>query len=108
MVSILKIKDQEYKLRLTAMQICALERREGKGLLKILGDIEQEGNIIEIIVKLVHAALLDNHKDIKIDMVYSMYDDLVEFEKYTIEEFRILLEDILKTAGLSDSSSEKK
>lgn len=104
MVNILKIKDKEYKLRLTAMQICALERREGKGLLKILTGMESEGNIVEIIVKLLHASMLDNHKEIKLEMVYEMYDDLVEFENYTMIEFQRLIEDILETAGLSDKS----
>jgi len=110
MVEILKIKDKEYKMRLTAMQVCALERREGKGLLKLLGGIEEQGNIIEVVVKILHASLLDAHKDIKIELVYDMYDDLVEFENYTIIEFTTLLENILKTAGLSSQTviKEKK
>ena len=104
MEQILKVQDKEYKIRLTSFQIKMLEQREKKGILGLLDDMAH-GSLTEPIIKLLHASLLYYHKDLKIEEVYQIYDDLVEFEHYTMDEFNELVTDIMKSAGLSSGKT---
>ncbi len=97
---LLKVKDKEYTLRLTARHLRDLEYREKKSILSMFNKLE-EISLIEPFIKIIHAALIKNHPELKLDDVYDLYDDLVEYENYNTDKLQKLVEDIMSTAGLT-------
>ena len=107
MDKIIKVKEKEYKFRLTSWQIRQLEEREETGIMFIMTKAEESGRILEPIIKIMHAALQYYQKDMSLEQTYELYDDLVEHEKWTMDEFGDLVKVILETAGLSTRRSEE-
>ena len=96
----LKVGEREYKIRLTAYQISELESREKKSIAKLFNESETI-SVIDPIVKIIHASLVDKQPEITLKETYDIYQDLVEKEKYDIDKFLVLIESILTTAGLT-------
>lgn len=102
----LKVNDKEYKLRLTSRAIRDLETAEKKSIIKVFTSME-EGSLLDPILKVLYYALKSNHPELKYDDVYTIYDDLVEYEGYTVDDTRDLIEKVLATAGLVNKETPK-
>lgn len=101
----LKVKDKNYSLRLKAKAVKELEIDEGKSIVRVFGDLE-ETSLIDPITKLLYYSLKATQPNITLDEVYEIYDDLVEYEGYTVEDITKLIEDILATAGLAQKNEK--
>lgn len=108
MDKVIKVKEKEFKFRLTSWQIKLLEEREETGLMFIMQEAEKSGKVQEPIIKLMHAALQHYHNGMSLEQTYELYDDLVEDKKWTLDEFGALIKDIFETAGLSTREAQKK
>lgn len=107
MEKVLKVGDKDYKLRLTSWQVRCLEEREQKGIIALLQEMETGGSLVQPIVKILHASLLDSHSDLKIREVYDIYDSLVNEQGYNIDKLGELVMEVLKQAGLFTGKMEK-
>jgi len=96
----LNVQDKEYTLRLTSRALRDLETREKQSIIKLFTTIE-DNSVIEPFIKIIHASLQKYHPEVKLDDVYDLYDDLVEFEEYDLNKLQELTERILATAGLN-------
>lgn len=74
----LKVKDNEYKLRLDAKATVALERRLGKNPLDVLMDMEN-GRLPQInqVISILYYALQKYHK-MNEEQVFELYEDMIE------------------------------
>lgn len=76
MFTILKIKDKEYKLRLTTRGCVEIEKRLGTNPLNVFMEAN-EGRIpkIEDLLIILHGCLQDQHHGISLDKMYDIYDE---------------------------------
>lgn len=122
MYTILKIKDNEYKLRLRTIDIINIERRLGKSLIDVflnLGNALEKDNMTflpleDMAIILLEAMQKFNHS-IKQDKVYDLIDEYLSEGNSLIELLPIIV-DVLQTSGIlgknekveSDSDDEGK
>lgn len=95
-----KIKDKEYKCRLTAKACVELEKRMGKNPLLCLYNVKdtQELPKLEDLILILHASLQAFESGISIEDTYAMYDDFVDEGNSLTELIPIILE-IFKVSG---------
>ena len=74
------VNEEDYKLRLSARQVCDIEEKLGVNLLKIfLPKPGEEFNLppLKVMLIIVHGALQKFHHGLKLDDVYNLFDDYV-------------------------------
>lgn len=110
----LQVGEKEYKLRLRAKDIVALERKLGKSPLEeIMTLSENQVPKLETLLMFVHAAMQSYEHNIKIEKVYDIYDEYVEQGNTYMDLVKVTL-NIFKVSGffpeeaLEDADTEAK
>lgn len=93
------IKEQEYKLRLSANAIVQVEKKLGENPLNIIMRVE-EGVIPSVtsLLIILWGALQPYNHEMTLEKVYSLYDDFIEDGKNLMDLVPIILE-VFKTSG---------
>lgn len=106
----LKVKDYEYKLRLSAKSCIELEKRLGGNPLNVFMQIEN-GKLptLATLLTMLHQSLVEYQHGITMDFVYTLYDDYCSEGNNMMNLIQVLIE-VLKTSGFipeSDGEPEK-
>lgn len=105
----LKVGENEYKLRLGAQQIVAVEKKMGGNVLNMFMDVEN-GKMpsLEDCLTLIHGSLQKFHHGMNMEKVYDLYDEYVDTEGKTYTDILPIMMDVLKASGFFRETEVKK
>lgn len=94
------VGENEYKLRLGAAAMIALEKKIGGSPLKIFMEMEAEGlPRLEDLLVILHASLQQYNKGMTEKKVYELFDEYVDNGGSVIELVPVILE-VLEVSGI--------
>jgi len=92
----LKVGENEYKLRLTASAIMAIEKKLGKSLFSALENIQD--NMIETITTIIWGALQPFNANFPFDKAAELFDDYID-DGNSIEDLMQEINTLFETSG---------
>ena len=98
-----KVKDTEYKLKLTAGEISRLEEMYGCSLLKLLDDNMR----LFIALDIIHGAMQKFQHGIDREKLDSIYDDYIDEGGSLIELIQNVILEVFKVSGFFSQDIEK-
>lgn len=99
-----KVKDTEYKLKLTAGEISRLETVYGCSLLKLVDDNMR----LFIALDIIHGAMQKFHHGIDREDLNTIYDDYIDEGGSQLELIQDIILELFKVSGFFPKSIEKK
>lgn len=105
----IKIKDEEYKARLSARDCVELEKKLGDNPLNIFLRDAQSDKLpsIELLVAIFHQSLQKYHHSITLSDAYDLYDNYVD-DGNTLEDFIPVILEIFEVSGFFRQPKEGK
>lgn len=104
---VLKVKEKEYYLRLSTKRCVETEQRLGKNPLNVFMETSEANvpNISDLMV-ILHESLLDMNHGLKMDDVYSLYDDWSQDGGNLMKLLEVLVE-VFQDAGFIPKETEE-
>lgn len=101
------VGEKEYKLRLNARNVVALERKLGKNPISIFGGIENnELPKLEEVIPILHLSLQQFQNGISEDDTYTIFDNYVDHGGDLVSLIPVILE-LYRSSGIIPKEKEK-
>lgn len=105
----LKVKDNEYKLRLNAEALVNLEKKLGTNPLNIFMEIANDGGKIPslgVLLDMLHYALQPYNHKMTLSDTYHLYDEFIE-DGHTMMDIIPVLIEVFKASGFFANNKEE-
>ena len=94
---------QEYKMRLTASAIMAIEKRLGKSMLAALENIEE--NMVETLITTLWGAMQPYNENFSFENALDLFDEYIA-EGNSVEALMQEIGELFKTAGFFEKGQD--
>lgn len=103
----LTVKDNDYKLRLSAKACVDLEKKLGRNPVAVIADMATSQTIpgLDVILTIVQGSMSQFNHGIDMNKMYEIYDDYVD-EGHTMFDLIAVIGEVFKVSGLLPDEAE--